>query len=140
MSGEQNSKQLPAALVTAARLADAPAATWGLVYVSAYAVAAGITGAADDVTLQNADFPRKCKLAALEWTTTTAVALSTVTIRDAAGGGGNALCGPQAGTDTNTRCDKGLAFTAVSSGASVYLRRNNDNVAGHLVCYWVPSA
>ena len=130
---------LPTALLFSTNLKNSPSASLGYGYIGSYDVTAGAGGAPDDFLIHNADFPRKCKLAMSFFNTTTTVGGKVVTIRDAAGGIGNAISGDHDAANTRQTALPGKA-TAVSSLASLWLRRGDSGIAGKLICIWLPSA
>jgi hypothetical protein len=103
-------------------------------------IAAGAGGAADDVTLYSSALPSKRFVLDVAFLPITGVASSTVTLRDATAGGGNALSSAlasvTAGTLARTTSTKATAQAAASS---MYVRRSDSGVAGILSIFWIPT-
>jgi len=113
-----------------------PAFGWW-VYVP---VAAGAGGSADDVTVFNATVPTKVRVADCFLITTTNVASATVTVRDASGGGGNALSSALSANATGTARNNLTAATkTVAQSGSMYLRRSDSGVAGEIWILLIPT-
>lgn len=103
--------------------------------------AGGATGAADDVTVTSA-LPFKAVLTDVKFYTSTATAMSTVTLRTATAGAGTAL------TSDISSGSTGAASTAFTGGTfatltvakdtALYLRRSDRAVVGTLVVSLVP--
>jgi hypothetical protein len=115
------------------------ASNFGVVGAVFYTAAAGAGGAADDVTLQNANMPFAVRW--LEWRVivTTAVALATVEVRSANGGGGAALSSTFVAA-TAGEAALSASWTATTTSAvntSSFLRRSDSGVALDLVGYYV---
>lgn len=104
-----------------------------------FSIAAGAGGAADDVTLFSSAIPHNLRW--IEWRPiiTTAVALATVEVRSASGGGGSALSSVfVAATAGEAAISASWTATATSaSGTSAFLRRSDSGVALDLVGYYV---
>lgn len=92
-----------------------------------------LAGAADDVTVV-ASMPFDARITNVEAVVTTGVALSTMTLRDAAGGLGNALSSAldSDGTPSRVADDGALGFPTVTEGTPLILRRSDDGVVGAL--------
>lgn len=108
----------------------------GLVGSFLFTVPAGGGGAADDVTLFNANLPADVEVIGANFLTVGAVALSSVQVRNAAGGGGTAITGPIA-TDAVGRLweSAGGGLTSAgpfTNGTSWFLRRSDSAVSGVL--------
>ena len=104
-----------------------------------YSVAAGTPGAADDVTLQNANIPFGVRW--IEWRPiiTTAIALGTVEVRDTAGGAGAALSSLFVAAVTGEAAVS-ASWTATATSAtntSAFLRRSDAGIGLDLVGYYL---
>jgi hypothetical protein len=111
-----------------------------LVQEECFYVAAGAGGSADDVTFYSSALPSKRLILDVSFLPITGVASSTVTLRDAAAGAGNALSSAlasvTAGTLARSTTTKGTAQAAASS---MFLRRSDSGVAGVVSILWVPT-
>lgn len=103
-------------------------------------VTAGGGGAADDVQVFNANFPRELRLVAAWMVVGAAVVGSSVQLRTAPGGAGLPVSGPIdcAAVGRNAEGTGGAlgAPANVAQGASLWLRRSDSAVGGTLVCLW----
>ncbi len=111
----------------------------GVPFVIAAPFAAGITGAADDVLITDT-VPAKCLLLEAAVVVTTNQAGETVTLRDAAAGGGTALSDAISVNAAGTvRSNHTLAPTLAAS-SDIYLRRSHDGSAGVAILTCLPIA
>lgn len=94
---------------------------------------AGVAGAADDVTIYNANAPFAFLILDCLWLDSTAIALSTVQLRDTAGGGGAALSSALTAAVTGTARNNDTQTRAVAANGSVFLRRTDRGVAGEII-------
>lgn len=103
-------------------------------------IKAGAGGSADDVSLFVSALPAKCFILDVVFLPITGVAMSTVTLRDATAGGGNAyssaLASATAGTLARTTTTLG---TAAAAASSLYLRRSDSGAAGVLTIEYIPT-
>jgi hypothetical protein len=95
--------------------------------------AAGTPGSADDVTIYNANAPFAFLILDCHWLDSTAIALSTVQLRDTAGGGGAALSSALTAAATGTARNNDTQTRAVAANGSVFLRRSDRGAAGEIV-------
>ena len=99
------------------------------------AFAAGVGGAADDVVII-ASAPFAFRVVDSKMLVSTAVALATGTLRDAAGGGGTALSDALAASTVGTRRDLLLTVTGtVPAAGTLVLRRSDNTFAGEVVVF-----
>lgn len=100
--------------------------------------AAGVPGAADDVSIYNADSPA-LRIVDTVVFISTGIALSIVTLRDTAGGGGNALSDDLAAATIGVRRNVLLTATGtIPAGGTLVLRRSDRGVAGEVIVYAQP--
>jgi hypothetical protein len=115
----------------------------GLVPTQAFCIYApmasgGLTGTADDVTVRAADLPQKYRVVRLDVLISTAGAGgSTVTLRDAAAGAGNALS-TALSTASQGRVTDALTVTSTED-TSLYLRRSDRSAVGEAWIWIVPT-
>lgn len=125
-------------VVTAAKLAVLASNVAPVVAVF-FSIPAGAGGSADDVTLFSSDIPHDLRW--IEWRViiTTTVALATVEVRSASGGGGTSLSSVfVAAIAGEAALSASWTATATSaSGTSAFLRRSDSGVALDLVGYYV---
>ncbi len=95
--------------------------------------AGGAAGTADDVTIYNANAPFAFRILDVTWLVSTAVALSTVQLRDTSGGGGAALSSALTSAVAGTARNNDTATRTVAAGSSVFLRRSDRAVVGEIV-------
>jgi hypothetical protein len=136
---------LPGAQVGAAQLAEATGNAASAVQIGAEftirkTFAALVTGQADDVTLYAAAAPFKFRILDVVAKVSAAVALSTLTLRTATGGGGSALSSDLSSATTGTKRDDATASATVAAAGSVYLRRSDRAVAGEVIITCVREA
>jgi hypothetical protein len=95
---------------------------------------AGVTGAADDVEIFNANCPYKVRIVDVIMCVTTAKGSATLTLRDTAGGSGTALTSDLSVNATGKVRDAGVATGSptVAANGSVYARRSDRACAGEL--------
>lgn len=100
-------------------------------------VPVGAGGAPDDVTLFAANLPSDMEVIGATFLVTTAVALMSVQVRDAVGGGGNAITGPLSAGATGRVVESaggGLSNAGpFPSGSSWFLRRGDSGIGGVLI-------
>ncbi|HJU22758.1 MAG TPA: hypothetical protein VJ891_09625 [Casimicrobiaceae bacterium] len=109
----------------------------GVIWMS---IAAGAGGAADDVTVYNASCPTKYRIVDCFFICTTNVATKNVTVRDASGGGGNALSSALSCNATGTARNNLTSGTkTVAQNGSIYLRRDDSGIAGELCILVLPT-
>lgn len=106
-------------------------------FVIRVVVTAGAAGAADDVTIYNANAPFAFRIIDVIWLDSTAIALSTVQLRDTSGGGGAALSSALTAAVTGTARNNDTATRTVAAAGSVFLRRSDRGVAGEVIIYAV---
>jgi hypothetical protein len=99
--------------------------------------AAGAGGAADDVSIFTSNAPFNFRITEVIVYTTTAVSLSTVTLRSATGGLGSALSSAISTTTTGQTSNNNTATTTVASASSLIIRRSDSGVAGEVVIFAV---
>ncbi len=97
------------------------------------AVTAGTPGTADDVTIYNANAPFAFRILDVLWLDATAIALSSVQLRDTSGGGGAALSSVLTAAVTGTARNNDTATRTVALNGSVFLRRSDRGVAGEIL-------
>lgn len=95
--------------------------------------ASGAAGTADDVTVWNANARFNLRILDVLLYTSTAVAAATCTLRDASGGGGNALSSALAVTSTGVARNNDTATRTISTNGSAFLRRTDRSHVGQLV-------
>ena len=108
----------------------------GLVSSFQFSIPAGGGGAVDDVTLFPANLPADVEVIGANFLTIGNVAGSTVQVRTAAGGGGNAVSGPISTAAAGRLWESaggGVASAGLfASGSSMFLRRSDSAVWGVL--------
>lgn len=100
--------------------------------------AAGAGGAADDVTIYNANAPGGFRILRTDFIIATAVALATVQLRSAAAGGGAALSATYTAavaTEAPALTVSRAATTTVATAGSVFLRRSDSGLAGEVMIW-----
>lgn len=118
--------------ITPWQLAPIDALTMAASFVIRTPFAAGVAGTPDDVTIYTAA-PFAFAFHDVTALTATAIAASTVQIRNATAGGGVALSSAlSTGAVGTARNNAGQTFT-VAAGAPIYLRRGDRGVAGELI-------
>ena len=105
-----------------------------------YAVAAGAGGAADDVPLYVGSFPFAAQICDAQFMCSTAVATSTVQLRDAISGGGAGHSMQFNTSTTGRKRDDGTGVapsagtvTTVAKNGSLYLHRSDSGIAGTII-------
>lgn len=103
------------------------------------AFTAGGGGSADDVVLYNATAPFGFRIVDVKLYVSTAVLLSTVTLRNATGGGGSALFAALSSATVGSLVlpTTESASASISAGGTLVLRRSDNGVAGELILYCV---
>lgn len=110
--------------------------TMGSMLVIRKAFTAGGGGSADDVIIFNSNAPFNFRILDSRFYISTTVALATVRLRDATGGGGNAVSDAIAASATGSLFNALKTGTdTISSGGSLVLRRSDSAVAGEVVVY-----
>lgn len=106
----------------------------GIVSSFRFVIPAGGGGAPDDVALFTLDLPATVEVIGGNFLCVAAVALSTVEVRNAAGGAGNPITGQFATAVLGMQWNEvGAASAAVApAGSSWFLRRSDSGVAGIL--------
>lgn len=100
------------------------------------AFTAGGGGSADDVVIYSANAPFKFRVLDTKIIISTVVALATVQLRDATGGGGSALSDSLAAAAVGVKRDVLMTSTGtVSSGGTLVLRRSDNGVAGEVIVF-----
>lgn len=117
-------------------------AEWGAVFVFRRAVTAGAGGAADDVTIADANVPFRMRIVdALFLTTAGDAGGRTVTLRSLAGGLGTAYTSAITSTATGTARNNLTVATAVAAqSSSLFLRRSDSAIAGELTIFAQPES
>lgn len=107
----------------------------------AFYIKAGAGGSADDVTLFSSALPVKAYIVSVSFTAQATVSMGTITLRDAAGGGGNALSAAVTAASSGAVASSATAIpaTAAAAGSSVFARRSDSGIAGVLVIEYVPT-
>ena len=105
----------------------------GVLWINRTTFAAGAAGTADDVTIYNASAPFAFRIVDAYVLISTAIALSTVQLRDTSGGGGAALSSALTSATAGTIRNNDTATPTVASGGSVFLRRSDRGVAGEVI-------
>ena len=110
--------------------------------ISYHAVTAGAGGAADDVTIYNANLPFRMRIVDAYFLTTAGEAGGrTVTLRSAAVGAGTAYTSAITCTATGKAFDNITTAPAVAAqNSSLFLRRSDSAIAGVLVIYGMPES
>jgi len=99
---------------------------------------AGTPGTPDDVVIYNANSPA-LRILDTVFYVSASVALATVTLRDATGGGGNALSDAFATSTVGVRRNVSLTATGtIAINGTLVLRRSDRGVAGEAVIYARP--
>jgi len=103
-------------------------------------IKAGAGGSADDVTLFSSALPAKMFVLDIGFACITAVSMSTVTLRDTSGGGGNALStAMSSGTAGNVVRTTVIPSSAAAAASSMFLRRSDNGAAGILTITYIPT-
>lgn len=122
------------ASVTGAKLAVVDGAGLGAAAVIRKAFVAGGGGAPDDVAIYTTNAPFGFRVLDVFVLIGTAIALSTVTLRDTAGGGGAALSDALDSATTGVKRNAALTATGtIALNGSLVLRRSDNGVAGEVV-------
>jgi hypothetical protein len=126
----------PAQAVVPEAVNAADATGLGIVMAITVPMVAGAAGTADDVAIYTADAPFAFRVLDTVLFISTLINPSTVTLRDAAAGAGNALSDALVSTTTGTKRNTALtALGSVALGGSLVLRRSDRGVAGTAVIY-----
>lgn len=99
---------------------------------------AGTPGSADDVTIYSSNAPFAFRIIDVTWLDSTAIALSSVQLFSATGGGGTALSSVLTAAITGTARNNDTATHTVAANSSVFLRRSDQGVAGEIIILCVP--
>lgn len=103
--------------------------------------AGGAAGTADDVTIFNANAPFAFEITDVQLIVSTAVAMSTCTLRTAASAGGTAVSDALSSASTGIVRNAAKTDTpAIAKGGSLFLRRSDRSMVGELVIHIVRSA
>lgn len=96
----------------------------------------GSAGTADDVTIFNTANPVNIRICAYDLYVSAAVLLATISLRSAAGGGGNLYLELNSASTPGRRgpLDSTQSPTVVVNG-SLYMRRSDRSVEGELILY-----
>ena len=98
------------------------------------AFTAGGGGAADDVTIYSGDVPCGCRILMTTLYVSTPISLATCTLRDATGGGGNALSDAFLCTAGGTKLLSALTATStLTKNGTLVIRRSDNGVAGEII-------
>jgi hypothetical protein len=98
------------------------------------AFTAGGGGSADDVTIYSANAPFTFRIVESYAYVSTGVAVATLTLRNATGGGGSALSDAFAATTTGVKYNSALTATStISASGTLVLRRSDNGVAGEVI-------
>ncbi len=90
-------------------------------------------GVADDVTIYSANAPFGFRVVDVWVNIATAISGKTVTLRDAATGGGNALSDAISGTSTGVVRNTALTATrSIAANGSLIIRRSDNGLAGEM--------
>lgn len=108
-------------------------ASRGVLFTVRVAATAGTPGSADDVTIYSANAPFAFRILDVLWLDSTAIALSSVQLRDTSGGGGSALSSVLTAAVTGTARNNDTATRTVAAASSVFLRRSDRGVAGEII-------
>lgn len=97
---------------------------------------AGSAGVADDITVFATLAQKVRVLSATLFASTAGSAADTVTLRDAASAGGNALFPALTCSVTGVQRNAGTSTRTIAAGGSIYARRTEANTAGeiHVLC------
>jgi len=99
-----------------------------------HVIRAAVAASAQDVTIfPTAGTPLKCRLLDVWCNVSTGNASETLTVRDASGGGGNALSSAISLASTGKVRDAGTAsttLTVLAAGSQIYCRRNTTVAVG----------
>jgi len=98
---------------------------------------AGVGGVADDVIIYDANAPFAFELEDLVFSVETPQAGSSVVMRDAKGGLGNALSSVLPTVAAGKQWDSGSALVPVAAGGTLVLRRSNNLVVGEIILHVV---
>lgn len=126
-------RSCPAALAVAPRNLAVSASNIAVPFSIRVSCTAGTPGSADDVTIYNANAPFAFRILDVIWLDSTAIALSTVQLRDTSGGGGAALSSALTAAVTGTARNNDTATRTVAANGSVFLRRSDRGVAGEIL-------
>lgn len=96
-------------------------------------ITAGGGGAADDVTLFDANCPTALRILDAQFMTSTNVGGSTVQLRSASGGGGSPLTTALSTAATGTARNNDVQTRTIALNGSAFLRRSDSGVAGTLI-------
>lgn len=137
VSGEH--RELPAGDVVPVGILPPPdAAGRSALVVIRKAFVAGTPGTPDDVSIYSADSPALRIVDTVVYISTL-IALATVTLRDATGGGGNALSDDIAAGTVGVKRNLLLTATGtVPTNGTLVLRRSDRGVAGEVIIYAQP--
>lgn len=98
--------------------------------------ASGGGGSPDDVIIYNANAPFGFRILSRQIIVTTAVALSTMQLRSASGGGGSALSDAMSAAAAGLILDLNLIVIGtqtVATNGSIFLRRSDSGIAGEII-------
>lgn len=117
----------------AANVPATDAAGLGDVFAIRKAFTAGVTGAADDVTVYAANAPFAMRILDVTMYVSTANAGDTITLRSATAGGGSVQSSALSLASTGVVRNAHTATVTVAKGGSIYLRRSDRDCAGEVV-------
>ena len=135
LSGTYPNPSIAAGAVTPAKLAVADSNGLGDVVAVRKAFSAG-GGGADDIVIYNSNAPFAMRVLDTVLLVTTSAVLSSATLRDATGGGGNNLSDVFGTTTTGVKRNTALTLTGtISAGGTLALRRSTQAIAGEVIVY-----
>jgi hypothetical protein len=98
------------------------------------AFTAGVAGTPDDVVIYTANAPYAFDIVDVTALVSTAIAATTLTLRDTAGGGGAALSDALSSAATGVKRQQlATGAVAVAKGGTVVIRRSDRGVAGEVL-------
>lgn len=118
-------------------VAAASTVLFGGTFYARHTFVAGAGGAADDITLFNANFPFPVRIVSVAMLTSTNVVGSTVQLRTAAGGLGSNLSSALASAAIGTTYNNDSVTRTVAQNGSIFLRRSDSGVAGTILIGFV---
>lgn len=93
-------------------------------------------GGADDIVIYNANAPFAARILDVVLFVSTSALLSSATLRDATGGGGNALSDAFGTTSTGVKPNTSLTATrTIAANGTLTLRRSTQAIAGEVIVY-----